>query len=305
MNNVISTKVSIFRNVKNYKFQHKLTPEIKQEIVDALEKVLKNKMSLININTVDINVIKFIKDNGLQVGNCQNIFLDKKEKLAINLFGGEHLTIVSTEEGFNKKAIDSALELVQMLSNKISFSFSDEYGYLMCDLAKIGTGIKLESNIMLSAIKSINKIEQVKQNLLKLGYSLNETKYPAIYTLSTNCNLGISEKKLYEEYEKTLSKLQDLEIESIKMLDVSKHDEILDKTQRSWALLNSAHLLDYDELYNMIVNLRFGINLQLIDVDPVKINQLQKLVLNKKTDYVAQSELKELAEKVKQILKGE
>ncbi len=305
MNNVIHTKVSIFRNVKDYKFSDKLTIEQKQEIVESLQTALKTKMSLLNINNADENVKKYLIDNGLLNGNIQNIFVSKKDNVSINLFNGEHLIILSTTDGFDKNAVLKATEIANFLANKISFAFSDEYGYLMADLTKIGSGLKIESNIVLSAIKSINKIEQIKHNLSKLGYSLKETKFPSIYSLSTTCNLGISEKKIYEDFETTITKLQDLEIESLKMLDVEKHDEIVDKTNRSIALLNSAYLMTHEELYNLIVNVRIGLNLGLINIDIKTLNKLQKLAMSKTKEYISQSELKILAEQVKEILKGE
>lgn len=305
MNNVISTRVSVFRNVKDYKFENKLIPEQKEEITKIIESNVKNTMYLLNVSNADEKVLKHLKDNAIIMPNTQNLFVDKKEDLAINMFSGEHLTIVSTCESFNKSAIDKVLNLAHNLANKISFSFNDEYGFLMSDISKVGAGLKIETNIMLSAIKSINKIDQVRDNVSKLGYSLNETKFPAVYTLSTTCNLGISEKQVCSDFESTLLKLQDLETESAKMLDVSKHDEIIDKAQRSLAILNSAYMLNYDELYNMIVNLRLAINLSIVDVNINKINKLQKLVIGKKNDFVSPEDMKELAKVVKVILKGE
>ena len=304
MNNVLRTKAIVFRNVKDFKFESKLTNENKQQIVEMLETVLKGKMSLLNISNSDAKVINHLALNNLILPNTQNMFVSK-DSVAINLFNGEHLSIVSSCVGFDRNALTKAVETAQSLSNKISFAFSDEFGYLMSDLNKIGSGIKLESEIMLSAITKINKIEQVRNNVAKLGFSLKETSYPAVYTLSTKCNLGISEKKIFEDFENTLIKLQELEVESVKMLDVTNHDEMLDKVNRSWAILNSAHLLKYDELYNIIVNLRMGSNLGLIDIKTEKLNTLQTLVSNKLNEIVSQSELKELAQKTKEILKGE
>ena len=58
MNNVISTRVSVFRNIKDYKFENKLTQEQKCEIIKMLETVLKGKMSFLNINDADENAIR-------------------------------------------------------------------------------------------------------------------------------------------------------------------------------------------------------------------------------------------------------
>ena len=305
MNNVLSTRIKIFRNIKELKFENKLTEEQKQQIIDLLQNALKNDMSYLNLPSADAKVISYLNSNDLIIGKTQNVFVSKKDCLAINMFIGEHISIISTCEGYDKKVITKAIDLSHDMSNKINFAYNDEFGYLMSDLNKIGTGIQIESNIMLSAIKSINKIDQLRQNVAKLGYSLNETKFPAVYTLSTRCNLGISEKKICEDFENTLIKLQELEIESVKMLDVSNHDEMLDKSQRSMAILSSAHLLNYDELYNIIVNLRMGTNLGIVNIETEKLNKLQKLITNNTNDIATQSEFKQLAEKAKAILKGE
>lgn len=304
MNNVISTKVAIFRNVKDFKFAHKLTNENKQQIIEILEKALKGKMSYINIENADSNVLNHLISQNLICKNTKDLFISK-DNISINLFTGEHIEVLSTCCGYDKNVIKKAVELSNFLSGKISFSFNDEYGYLMSDLKKVGAGIQIESDIMLSAITKINKIEQVKQNIAKLGYTLKETKYPAVYTLSTTCNLGIGEKKLFEDFESTLTKLQDLETESVKMIDATEHDVMLDKTSRSLAILNAAHLLTYDELYNIIVNLRMGLNLGIVDIKLEKLNKLQSLVLNKLNEIASQTELKELASKAKEIVKGE
>ena len=305
MNNVLSTKVKIYRNLKDFKFENKMEIQQKQSVIDLLNDALKGQMGLLDLKQTDGNIVSALKSNDLIEGNAQYLYLDKKERITINLFQGEHLSIVSSCDGYDKSVVDRAVNLVQDLSGKINFAYSDEYGYLMSDLNKIGTGIKIESDIMLSAITTINKIEQVKQNVAKLGYVLKETKYPAVFTLSTRCNLGLSEKKIFEDFENTLIKLQELEIESVKMLEVTNHDDLVDKTQRSMAILNVAHLLSYEELYNLIVNIRMGVNVGLIKMNVETINKLQKLVSGKLNDLVSQSELKELAEKVKVILKGE
>ena len=271
MNNVVLTKANIFRNLKDYKFSHKLTQTQKDEIVETVKQIYVNKLP----------------------------------NLSINLFDGEHITINCFEDGYNMQAYTKASELASELSNKLNMAYSDEYGFLMSDLTKVGAGVMLSCDICLDAIKSINKIDQVKQNLRKLGYTLSETNLDSVYELSTTCNLGFSEKQIVENFESTVQKLQDLEVESAKMQDVENHDELKDKTDRSLAILNSAHLLRSDELNKHLVILRTALNLGLVDIDVEKINKLQRLSINSTKDIVSVSDLKDLAQKTKQILKGE
>lgn len=305
MNNVISTRISIFRNIKEYKFENKLTDGQKQDIIEIVKDAVKGKMIFTNTKEINQADVQKLKSLGLILDRVKNIFIDKKENLAINMFNEEHLVIVSAIDMYNKKDIEKVASFEQSLANKISFAYSDEYGYLMSNVSKIGAGIKIESNIMLTALKSINKIEQLKQNLAKLGYGLHETKFPAVYTLATSCNLGMGEKQIYSDFENTLIKLQELESESVKMLDQTKHDEIIDKTKRSQAILSVAHMLNYDELYNILVNLRLGLNLGVCDLSLEKINCLQKLVITKNSEYLSVDDMKNLAKQTKEILKGE
>lgn len=305
MNNVISTRVSVFRNLKDFKFSNKLNEEQKQSIIELLEKELKTQMKLSKVASLEKSIVDKLNEKALILANVDTVFIDKKQDLVVNMFKDEHISIVSAGEGFSQSIVEKALKLVQTLSNKISFSFSDEYGYLMSDISKVGAGIRIESNILLNSLKAINKIEQVKQNISKLGYSLKETKIANVYTLSTLCNLGVGEKLIYEDFKNTLLKLQELEIESLKMIDMSKHDEIIDKAERSFAILNACHLLNYDELFNMTVNLRMALNLGLKQIKLETLNALHKLILKKTSDVISIEEMKQLASETKEILKGE
>ena len=304
MNNILFTKATIVRNLKDYKFVPKLEDGKKDEIVDKLSSALKGKLSILNLSTANVKVIENLKNNGLFNSNYQTIFVSEKDNLSISLFNEEHLNIVSTNIGYDKTTSKKVLELAKFLANKVSFSYNDQYGYLMSNLNNIGTGIKLECLIALPALAKIGKIDQIKRNVRKLGYQLSDEKNSVdIFSLSTICNLGFTENEICKEFDKMVSKLQDLETESAKMYDVSNHDELLDAYSRSVAILNSANLMNYSELKEYIKNLRLGLNLGLTSIPLDKINNLQQLCINKDSEFISKSEMLNLAKRVKEILK--
>ena len=96
MNNVLSTRVTVNRNLKDFKFSHKLTPEQKQQVVDLLTNILNGKMSLLNLSQADEKVVKHLLTNDLLLGGTQNLFVSKNANIAINLFTTEHISIVTT-----------------------------------------------------------------------------------------------------------------------------------------------------------------------------------------------------------------
>ncbi len=304
MNNVIFTKATIFRNIKDYKFVPKLEEEKKGEIVDKLTTALKGKMSLLNLPSIDDKVKRHLFNMQLINSNYPSLFVSEKDNISLSLFGDEHIKITATSYGFDKKVFKRACDLANALSNKINMSYNDQYGYLMSDIKNIGSGVRLECTILLPAINRIGKIDQVKQNVKKLGYNLSSTNKSEKYILSTVCNLGFTESEIVNEFSKMVQKLQDLEVESAKVYDVEHHDEILDRVYRSQAILNSAYILQYDELLSHIKSLIMGLDLGLIDLPQDCILDLIKLEEVKLDEFISKGELIDLASKVKDIMKG-
>lgn len=286
MNNVIMSRFKFFRNVKDFKFVNKLENEKKDELVELIN---KNFLAKVDAKSIDKN--KYFK----QVGDFEFLY---------SLLDGEHINISCSCLGFNKEAFIKAKQEIDLLSNSIQLGYSDDYGFLMSDLTKIGSGLRIEADFDLAGLKRYEKINQVKQNIEKLGYILTE-KYNNIYTLSTSCNLGYSTEEIFDDFSKMVTKLQDLEIESEKLLYASNSDVIIDKALRAEAIINSAYIMHYDELNNLVADLRIGVNLNCIKNSYENLNKLAKLTLTNQKDIMSQTELKDLAIKAKNIIKGE
>ncbi len=303
MTNVIQTRIKFYRNLKDYKFVPKLTEDKKQEIVAKVDSALDKELLKLDVNTLDQNMRDYLNQFSIMSNKSNTMFITK-DNVAITFFDGEHLTICAGGAGLDKTAYTRAKSLEHILSSRISLAYNDMYGYLMSDLKKIGCGLNMECDLDLHAINSLGKINQVRQNIKNLGFNLIP-KNGQIFTLSTGCNLGFAESEIQDEFMKMVSKLQDLEIESAKMLASTNSDELMDKAFRSLAILQSAYLLSKDELNNRISDIRLGVNLGYIDVKENKIVDLQHLVSNKSSEFVTRNELIDLASKVKKILKGE
>ena len=299
MNNIITTRVCAYRNLKNYKFLPKLSAKDKEEIVNLLVDNLKG-FTLINKS----NFTPSCPSQARLLSKCgSNVLVDGKNLSAINLFDKEIIEVIAEDSDLSK-SYEAVKNVISQLSNKIELAYSDDYGYLMSDVTKLGSGYRFEAVINLVALDEMNKIDQLKQNLRKLGYVLNETDYDSIYILTGLCNLGYSERQVFEDFTKMVNKLDSLETESAKMLDLTKHDEIVDRVRRSEAILKSAYIINQEELLSHLNTLRLGLDLGIGAVSINKINQVQDLIDNS-MEFTSSSQAKELASRVNSILKGE
>lgn len=301
MINVLLTRVSFYRNVKDYKFVPKLTDDKAHEIEDKVAAALAGIMDKKNLDSLTEEEMKNLKSLGL-VGRANQLYLTKNCEFSVNLFEDEHIKITACKTGFDCSVYEQAKQIETTLKDKISMSYLDEYGYLMSNLNYLGNGVSFEAVVNLSSIAKQGKIEQIKQNVRKLGFNLTDFG-ENLYILSTKCNLGYTETEIKTEFEKMLSKLVDVEIESSKILELNAHDEIENEIMRSQAILNSATLLPIGELSIICSNLLLGVNLGMIKVDEKILQKLYSIILQNHSNNNKFTP-KEIASKVKEILKG-
>ena len=96
MNNVTFTRVKIFRNIKDFKFMRKLEQEKRDEIIKLVSTALKDKLAFMDNNSDISQLIKY-----RLVENNSYVFKSKNGDVCVNLFAGEHITIISSDFGFN------------------------------------------------------------------------------------------------------------------------------------------------------------------------------------------------------------
>lgn len=307
MINVLRTKASIFRNVKDYKFVPKLDGDARKQIVEKVSSAMP-KFKAISLD--ELEQTTKTKLYGLQGNKYPTVLISKNGDVGIKFFDGEHLTITASNFGFDKQVVELVYDVANKLSNKLSFAYNDEYGYLMSSLVNIGSGLKLECDIVLSGLASFGKIEQVRLNLQKLGYLLKSTNEEHVYTISTMCNLGFNKEEIISEFDKMIAKVQELEVESLKSMDSYNTDVSYDNYMRAVGTLNSAYLMSIEELNTLTKRIIQGYNLGYVEVKKEVIEKLIQFCLNNYYLYTSRldkdtKEQIKISKQVKKILKGE
>ena len=273
MNNIISIKTIISRNIKDYKFCSKLTKDKANEIVD----LIKNAMP--NFKEISEEDNKELISKDLILNPNKITLYSEKDNVAITFFEGEHISIVSTEFKFNPEIFENIKRVSKDLNDKINFLYSDQYGYLMSDISKLGTGIQLKCEMSLPSINSLGKINQLAENIKRLGYSLKSTDFRDVFEISTKCNLGLKEQEIYSDFEKIINNIQSIENESLSIIKLESIDELVDQTYRAVANLKYAHMINSSELMGLIIKVQTGKNLDLqIDIDDSKISKIIELI---------------------------
>lgn len=286
MSNIISSKVKFMRNFKGISFNTNTNAKALNDVLklslDACKQCGLKAEALGKINNevltnlVDTSVLEkdFVRD--IKYKGCAT-----NDNVTIQINGINHIEIFSSDNDiFN--AYNNAKTVDKMLCNKLNFLYSDRYGFLTPELDKIGCGMQSETLVVLPALTQTNAIKNLPQYCDKLGFKIYQiSDKNSLYLIVSNTSLGYTEKQICELTSQYVNNVIKCEIEVCKKLATDKL-EIMDKSVRAKAIINSCLKITRDELFKLIGDILISVNAGLEDNNlSNKINNIFKTIKNK------------------------
>ncbi len=308
MSNVImQTRIRLARNLKKYPFPCRLNTALKNEVAEEIIKAVKNSNSPL-ANELDVLYVKdltepqrislveqhlaspeFVSDSAGRA-----LIISKDRTMSIMINEEDHIRLQILKKGFDlDNAYDIADKLDTLLDENLDFAFDEKLGYLTQCPTNLGTGMRASVMLHLPALKSSKAIGRIAGNLSKLGLTIRgaygEGSEPqgAMYQLSNQVTLGISEKSAIENLKNIAEQLVNQELQAQKRMCESL--ETQDSILRSLGILKTAKLITCKESLELLSNVRFGITggvIKDVDIETVDtlINDVQPatMIVNKK-----------------------
>lgn len=296
-NVVISTRVRLARNLKDYPFPCKLSQQGREQVIEKVRDAVKNS------NSVLANDFSFIKMEELDPRQSVSLvekrlvspeFISDPEGRALLLSSDESLSIMINEEDHIRlqvitkgltldEAYDTADKLDTLLDENLDFAFDEKLGYLTQCPTNLGTGMRASVMLHLPALEKSRAVSRIAGNLSKLGLTIRgahgEGTEPkgALYQLSNQVTLGISEKAAIENLKNITAQLVAQEEQARERL--CRSVDVQDTIARSLGILKYARLISHDEALKLLSNVRLGIvSGQIADVKPETIDSLMTAV---------------------------
>ena len=291
-NVVITTRVRLARNLKNYPFPCKLSAQGREEVIEKVRGAVKNSnsvladdFSFIKMSEVDprrsVSLVEkrlvspeFISDN-----TGRALLLSSDESLSIMINEEDHIRLQVITKGLSlEQAYDTADKLDTLLDENLDFAFDEKLGYLTQCPTNLGTGMRASVMLHLPALEKSRAISRIAGNLSKLGLTIRgahgEGTEPkgALYQLSNQVTLGISEQAAIENLKNITLQLVAQEEQARERLCQSV--DVQDTIARSMGILKYAKLISHDEALKLLSNVRLGAIAGLLDADVEAIDRL-------------------------------
>ena len=293
MSTVISTRVRLARNLKDYPFPLKLSEQGREKVTELVKKAISesnsaiaNDFSFIKISDLDsrqsVSLVekRLVSPEFISETKGRALLLSKDESVSIMLNEEDHIRLQVIKQGLSlEETYDEADRLDTLLDENLSFAFDEKLGYLTQCPTNLGTGMRASVMLHLPALEKSRAISRIAGNLSKLGLTIRgahgEGTEPqgALYQLSNQVTLGISEKAAIENLKSITEQLVAQEEQARERLCSSV--EVQDTISRSLGILKYAKVITHEEALKLLSNVRLGIEAgQITEFDSAVIDKL-------------------------------
>lgn len=286
---VISSRVRLARNLKNYPFKEKSKPEDLENILNTMKEITPSigyDLKYIELKDLDdITKLSLIEKHIISPDFAVNpygaIIINEEENICIMVNEEDHLRIQVFASGQELENITNlAIELDEKLDTLVEYAINKKYGYLTACPTNVGTGMRLSVMVHLPALTLTGNISKVLNVVNNFGmnirgiYGEGTQSQGNIYQISNNQSLGLTEKEIVKNLKTITEKVIDQERLARKFLAKNQID-LEDRVYRSYGILTNALKISSEECRKLLSDVKLGTDLGIIkELNDTKVNSL-------------------------------
>src|SRR5947209_17532132 len=290
---VVSSRIRLARNLAAFPFSNRATPHQKSEIEGLLkDRVAKLDVdpklacySLSGLTPLDRQFLverQLISRELASAEGPRAVAFGPRENTSLMINEEDHLRLQVMRSGL---ALDEAWQMIDrvddLLEQKVSYAFSDEFGYLTACPTNVGTGMRSSVMLHLPALGLTKQIEKVFRALQKINlvvrglYGEGSRASGDFYQISNQVTLGKSEATALGEIREVNLQIIAYERQARAALLRENRQGLHDRVARAYGTLQSATMMTSEETMELLSSVRLGTNLGLIEEVPIMtVNEL-------------------------------
>jgi protein arginine kinase len=280
---VISSRVRLARNLAAFPFTNRASANQKAEIEVMLRERIgklevEPRLSYVNVPGLTALDRQFLVERQLisrelaTADGPRGVALGQQETVSLMVNEEDHLRLQVMRSGF---ALDEAWQDIDrvddLLEERLTYAFSQEFGYLTACPTNVGTGMRASVMLHLPALVLTKQIEKVFRALQKINlavrglYGEGSRASGDFYQISNQVTLGKSETTILTEIREVIPQIISYERQARSTLVRETRQALQDRVSRAFGTLCSATMMTSEETMDLLSSVRLGINLGLLD----------------------------------------
>jgi protein arginine kinase len=320
---VITSRIRLARNIKNYKLPVKMNEEeadkVIQEVNNAINRInLNYKLKYIK-DLSDVQKSALIENHLISPALAEKdkaaFMLSPDNKVSIMINEEDHIRIQTLEKGMSlKKCWDISNKIDDVIEETVDYAFDRELGYITSCPTNIGTGMRASVMIHLPALSITNQIEKLLYGVSQLGvavrgvYGEGTKSLGHLYQISNQGTLGASEETLIDKISQIVNQIVEKEQRTREHLIKNNFEELEDEFYRAYGLLTNARKMTTEESMKLISLIKLGRDMNMINVAENKdLYELMTKIQPSNLSFIVDKELqpKERDSKRAEIIRNE
>lgn len=290
---VMSSRLRLARNLDKRLFPNKAKKKDSQDVLAVVQSALEQtdfykNCVFLKINELDNVDKQFLIERHLMshehASNSEGkaLLVSEEEVLSIMVNEEDHLRMQVMKSGLNlDEAWKIANSIDDMLSNKLDYAYSMQWGYLTSCPTNTGTAMRGSVMLHLPALVMTKQINKVLAAISKLSfasrgfYGEGTQASGNFYQISNQVSLGHSEQDVIQNINGLIRQVIEQEEQARQALLLQNKPMLEDKIFRSFGILRNAHIISSQETVELLSMVRLGVDLGIIkDVNRKAINDL-------------------------------
>jgi protein arginine kinase len=294
---VISSRIRLARNLADFPFISRATDADRAEIgrilrsrIEALHQAGRFKGQLIYVDVSALEAVdrQFLVERQLisrehaESDGARGVVIDPREQVSVMINEEDHLRIQVMKSGLDLSAAREQInELDDLIEERVTYAYSDRFGYLTACPTNVGTGIRVSVMLHLPALVITRQIDKVFRSLQKINlavrglYGEGSQAMGDFYQVSNQVTLGHNEEELTKKVADVVPVMIDYERQAREFLIRESQETLHDRVSRAYGILRTAQTISSAETMHLLSSLRMGVNLGLIrDVEIPTVNKL-------------------------------
>jgi protein arginine kinase len=280
---VISSRIRLARNLAAFPFTNRASAhqkgEIEAQLRDRVAKLdLDPRLSYVNVPGLSAIDRQFLVERQLisrELANAEGprgVALGPQETVSLMINEEDHLRLQVMRSGF---ALDEAWQdidrLDDLLEGRISYAFSEDFGYLTACPTNVGTGMRASVMLHLPALVLAKQIDKVFRALQKINlavrglYGEGTRASGDFYQISNQVTLGKGETTILTEIREVIPQIIAYERQARQTLVRESRQALQDRVSRAFGTLCSATMMTSEETMDLLSSVRLGVNVGLLD----------------------------------------
>lgn len=280
---VVSSRVRLARNLKDYPFPNKIDEHQASELVDRVVRTIKEGNTVLKDNLTpviiknksmlekEVLLEKHLISKELLNENNGAALIQEDETISIMINEEDHLRIQVLMKGLSLlEAYDLCDKVDDVLEERLKYAFSENLGYLTACPTNIGTGLRASVMLHLPALVELGYMGGILESAGQIGlavrglYGEGTKSIGSLFQISNQLTLGRKEEEIVGNIIGISKQIVERELEAEKILRKRMGLFLDDRISRSLGILRFSKVMGTEEAMNHLSNIKVGIGTGII-----------------------------------------